>query len=101
MNIAFMGAPGTGKSTTIRYLSKMMAEKNYILEDQYRKISQELGYSHPLEIIQEESFYRYSQCQALLLSNALGALSILEKDYDLYHLIDVDPVTYYAFFYFG
>jgi hypothetical protein len=100
MNIAFMGAPHTGKSTTVRELSKVMVENNYILEDQYRKISQELGYSHPLEILQEKSSYKYSQCQGLLLSNALGAFSILEQNHGLYSLIDVDPITYYAFFLF-
>ncbi|ODN43016.1 ATP-binding protein [Piscirickettsia litoralis] len=98
MNIAFMGAQGTGKSTTLQAIINKLPHPSYIIGDQYRLIAKALNYNNPRQIILEGGSYQYTQSMSAFVSTALGSFTQLDISQAHYNFADLDPITYYAFY---
>ncbi len=98
MNIAFAGAHGTGKTTSLLRLEKSLTKKTNIIHDQYRHIARELNYTNPREIILESGLSQRVNNMSAFIGSALGSLSQLDLTDGSYVLTDLDPLTYYAYY---
>ncbi|MCL9783100.1 ATP-binding protein [Vibrio sp. S4M6] len=98
MNISFIGAQGTGKTTALNQLVNRLDKVTHIIPDQYRNICQDLNYSRPRDIVLEEGLTQSSQAMSAFVSTALASFSQLSVSRTEFNLADLDPISYYAFY---
>ena len=96
MLIAFVGAHGTGKTTTCKALHKQLGKQQWdVFEDSYRLLCRQLGYSNPREPILQEQHKEITV--TAMLAACLGSLLEWSQVKDRNGLIDLGPASMLAY----
>ena len=98
MKISFVGAQGTGKSSTLEQVAKNLPYDFTVIQDQYRYIAHTLGYDRPRSIVREVGELYQRESMSALVSATLANFSQIDVIKTKYILADLDPISYYAFY---
>ncbi|CAH0539791.1 AAA family ATPase [Vibrio marisflavi] len=98
MKVSFIGAQGTGKTTTLERVVSKLSGTYHIVPDQYRLLSRDLGYDKPRSVVLEAGESQRSQSMSAFVSSSIASFSQMSVSNCQFTFADLDPISYYAFY---